>query len=126
MEDHAEQTLFGIVSELEPVPAFALLFSIVCTSWLVVSRIRGCFRFHAPNLVRDIALLSTGPVSALLISIIKAAAGIHTFLRPGLDADLVFFHALSEIVGVCYVSIICFVAGVFSIMLPIKADAQVA
>jgi hypothetical protein len=127
MHNDTSQTLVSLLMELGAIPGAALLFSVFCTAWLIGVRIRGYFRFRQPTPLRDFAFLIASPVSAILISVIQAAAGAAAMFTPDfLDADFYLAANLKSTVGVCLVAIACFVAGLVSIALPAKSDANVA
>jgi hypothetical protein len=124
MEDNAPPSLIEWLHELGSIPASAFVFALACTAWLVGGRIRGCFRFREPAPVRDIALLLSGPVCTILISIIKLAAGGRAYLRGGLDTDLGFIASLSDVIDLCVAGIVLFAVGLVSLLLPARSRAK--
>ncbi len=126
MEMDNQLDLFGRLHELGTIPALALVFSMVCTVWLVGGRIRGAFRFRDPTPARDVAFLISGPVCTIFISIVRVAAGGRSYLSGGIDGNFAFIASLDDAVGIGLVGLVCFVAGVGSLMLPAKSSATVA
>ncbi len=123
-DDDLHQSLFSWLSELGPILGGALVFSIVCTAWLVGGRILGALRFRDPNPVREMAFLISGPVCTILISIIKVAIMSRYYVRGGLDTDLGLIWTLRKVVGIGLIGLVCFVTGVCSLMLPAKTKPK--
>ena len=124
MNDSNSQNVVAFLMELGVISAGALIFSVVCTGWLIVGRIRGCLRLREPNSIRDFAFLFGAPVCAILISIIKAAEGACAMIIPGIDGDFILVADLKDVVTVCLVGIVCFVVGVASMILPSKSKGS--
>ncbi len=124
MENDAPQSLADSLIELGPLPALALLISLVCTTWLVIGRFRGCFWFREPTPVRDLGFLSAAPVAAILTSIANVASGTVTYMRGGIDVDWVLWQCLNEAASICFMALGCFLFGVLSLMLPTKTHAK--
>jgi hypothetical protein len=95
-----------------------LLFALVCSIWLVVSQLRGCFQPRSDHPVRDVAFLFSGPVMALLFSLSKAAEGTMAFMAGGIDADYNLRYGLNDVFIYCGVGFSCFAIGTISLMLP--------
>ncbi len=123
MEDH--QNLFQLLLRGGPAELFTILFMIVCTVWLLVSRIRRCFRVYEPRLARDLVFLATGPVCAILLSFWQAAAGTMALMAGGIDAEFGLRYGLEEVVVLADIAFYCFVAGVLGFMLPTKTDGKI-
>ena len=111
--------------ELGPIPGGALLFAMACTIWLVLSRVRRCFRVRGSSTVRDVGLLFSGPVMAILISFVKVAVYARAYLQGGLDVEMGLIASLHDAVRICVIGMSCFAIGICSLMLPTKSDTNV-
>ncbi|MEP6671690.1 MAG: hypothetical protein ABJF10_21195 [Chthoniobacter sp.] len=118
------QSMMSWIQGLGIVPAAALTFAIACTLWLVGRRVFDCFRFREPTVVRDLALLLSGPVIAILVSALKVSVGARLYLRGGIDTDFAFIGILDEVQDICLIGMVSFAMGVCSLMLPAKACDQ--
>jgi hypothetical protein len=126
MNEHIEPNLIQLLLGEGPMGLFVLLFSIACTAWLLVSRIRACFRAHRVSTARDLALLFSGPVTAVLYSAIKAIVAAQCYVRGGIDAEHPLIYGLGGAIAICLIALIGFVLGVFAFALPPKTNATVA
>ena len=126
MEEHARTSLSQLFMELGPIGCFAVAFSLSCTLWLLVSRIRRCFQPRSSQLGRDLAFLFSGPVSAILHSIIQVVGATQSFVRGGIDAEFDVIYGLSGSITICIVGFLCFMLGVIAFSLPTKSSTNVA
>lgn len=115
-------TLDFVLRGGEPLPFFAAGFIVFCTIWLLTRRIYGCFRVCRPAPVRDVVLLITGPVCALLLITKQAALGTMTLLGRGIDAEYALLDGLLAPMLVCEIAFWCFVLGVIAFLLPSQAN----
>jgi hypothetical protein len=75
MEIQPELSLFKLLRAGGPVLWQIIIFTLASTVWLLIGRIKGCIRQRTPTAMRDIALISVGPISTVLFSIWRAANG---------------------------------------------------
>ena len=115
-----DQSLFALLKLLSADEWLCLLFSIGCTLWLLISRIRGCFHPTPINVGRDFAFLITGPVTAILITTIRSIAAVESNMTVGIDSDVPLRYGLATATAYCTVALLCFILGVISFMLPAK------
>lgn len=121
MEYRADRSLPEVLLELSPLPALATLVPIVCTTWLVVSGVRGWIRYRHPTPVRDIAFLASGPVCAVLSSIISVAGTTKATLLTSDTERWIISSGLDDAVSVCLVGFFCFLVGTVAVVLPAKS-----
>lgn len=110
--------LFTVLQE-GPFPLSALVFVIVCTASLLVTRIRRCIQPLPANPVRDIALLLSGPVVALVNPMLNAMSA-GPLVSGGIDAGLGIRSALIGPSMITFIGFECFVVGVIACCLPTK------
>jgi hypothetical protein len=114
-----EPSLLVLLSEEGPIGALVAVLCIVSTLWLVISRLRGCFRVQRAHRGRDLALLFTAPVSGFLLSVAKI---VDAFL----NSDSIRFalgHGLKWNFAIRELAMLCFLVGIVAFMLPAKAAA---
>ncbi len=126
MEYRADRSLPEILQEIGPLPALAVLVSVACTSWLVVSGVSDWIRYREPTPIRDLAFLVTSPVCAVLSSIISVAGMTKASLQTADTERWIVSAGLDDAVAVCVVGFFCFLVGIVSILLPTKRNANVA
>ncbi|WP_157447446.1 hypothetical protein [Chthoniobacter flavus] len=126
MEEQFEPNLFQLFREEGPVGLLVIVASVTCTLWLLISRIRGCFRLQPTRIPRDLALLMTGPVTATLYSVIKALVAVQAYVRGGIDSDFVLIYGLQGPKAICIVALLGFLLSVIAFTLPSKSEAKVA
>jgi hypothetical protein len=122
MNEH--QTLLSLLRQLGAEQSFCLLFSVGCTVCLLISRIRRCFRHKEVNVTKDLALLITAPVTAILITIIRTITAVQSNMTEGIDTDYPLRYGLATATAYCTVALVCFLLGVISFMLPQKAKTK--
>ena len=126
MNDYVEPDLLQLLFRAGPFVLFAAVFSVACTVWLLVSRIRGVFRPRLDTPIRDIAFLAAGPVLAVLITLVRASVAAQSYVRGGIDAEFPLIYGLSDGVAMCAIAFLSFVAGVIACALPSKANEKIA
>ncbi len=123
MDDNLEEFTLQELFDLGVFNVFALMLAIGCTLWLVISRVRGCFRHRAPDVAIDLACLLAAPVVGTLISIFRCAAVTAAYVSNNpdlLDIDRALSWSLREASTTSSLALICFLAGLVSLMLPQK------
>jgi hypothetical protein len=127
MDDHTELGLFELVlHRCGPYDWAAIVFAAACTLWLLVTRIQGIFHLRRVSPVRDLALLSTGPITGILTSLGRAfTAGRHFMLGDRISGPPPVEY-LQAGQALAFIGMAFFVIGVLACSLPSKSDANVA
>ena len=126
MEYSADRTFFETLQELGPVPAVAALVPTICTIWLLTSRVRDWRRVREPAMIRDLACLLSGPVCAVITSIMLAASVTKAAFQTDDPDRWILSSQLDDLIAVGAVGFFCFVAGLVAVLLPRKRHANVA
>lgn len=126
MEEHFEPNFFQLLREEGPVGLLVVVVSVASILWLLISRIRGCFRVQPTRIPRDFAFLITGPVTAILYSVMKAMVAAQAYVRGGIDSDYPLIYGLRGAKAICVVALLGFILGVVAFTLPTKSDDRVA
>ena len=104
----------------EPYRLLLVVFFAVCTLSLVWTRIRACFQPREATVCRDLALLFSGPVIAVLYFLMKASVAARSLEVGGIDAEFPLIYFMREAEWVCGIALFCFVLGVIACALPAK------
>jgi len=122
--EHYDPNLFELLKEEGPAGLLAAALIVVFTAALLISRIRGCFRIQPANTGRDLAFLVAGPISAMLLSTMKAIAAAQSLVAGGFDADFPLKYGLTGATAICSLALLCFAVGVIAFALPTKTKVE--
>ena len=112
--------IFEPLKLIGPLDALVLLFSIVATVLLFVSRLRRCRRGSSAYDLRDFAMLLIGPTVSVLLLLVYASLAAAYYGTNDLDSDHPLRLGMQAAAGCVSVGLCCFVLGVIGILWPVS------
>lgn len=111
--------IFEPLKYIGTLDAFVLLFSVVATAFLFVSRLRRCRRGFPAYDLRDFCMLVIGPTVSVLLLLVYASLASAYYGTNDLDSDHPLRLGMRAAAGCVSVGICCFVLGVVGILWPV-------
>ena len=109
--------------EIGPAEALVLLFAVVVTAHLFVSRVRRCRRGDGAYDLRDFTALVLGPVVGGMIFLADAALAAASFSVLDLDSDHPLRFGLQGAAACIWIGLFCFLFAVVGILWPVAQQA---
>ncbi len=126
MEERYQPNAFELIAQSGPWGLLVAAFSVATALWLLISRVRGCFRVQPNRTARDLAFLITAPVTATLYLLMDASVAVQGFMEGGIDAEFGLLYGLRGPVVIGANALLCFVSGVIALCLPSKRKVDTA
>ena len=74
------------------------------------------------RLGRDLVFLLSGPISAILYSIIKVIGAVQSYGQGGIDAEFPLIYGLRGTIAICALAFLYLIIGTITFALPSKPN----